>query len=779
MTATTDERVGSTVAGYRIERVLGRGGMSVVYLAEDLRLGRRVALKLLAPDLAADDRFRERFLRESRIAASLDHSNVIPIYEAGEADGLLYIAMRYVEGTELRSVLAREGRLSPARALDIVGQAATALDLAHARGLVHRDVKPANILIGKSDHAYLSDFGLTKQASTESGLTEAGQFVGTAEYIAPEQIEHGDVGAWSDVYSLACVLFECLTGEPPFRRDSLMALLWAHVHDPPPAASARNPRLPPAVDAVLARGMAKQPRARYATCGHLVAAARMALSLSASVPPPTRLGRVARRPALALGVLAAAAAVVAGAIGLALVVRDDPAAAGPTTSLDVDSLQRIDPRTGRLAATVPLGSTVSRVAVGGGSAWALDWDSRYRRVSVATNEAVGTGTTAGLASGIAVGFGSVWIANREGSTATTGTITEVDPRTGRARRVIPVAVTQRVPSEPTFGDVVADPSSRSVWVASPFELALKRIRPSLGTLVATVRIGRTTPRSIAAGEGAVWATTAFGVVRVDPRRNAVAARVPLPFDPRDVAAGAGSVWIANGTANSVWVLDPDTNRIVDRIPVGREPMAIAVGGGAVWVANRRDGTVSRIDPERGAVTARIQVGGHPDDVAVDAAGVWVAVHRPFAGADGKLTEREYASAVRAIAGETAGLAYAAFEPYYRLLRARDPVPADFETLTPPQLGHEVVAINRAQIDALSALEAPGGFAADHDRYISGLRELGRLHEQLAGEIERVQFPQAYDTMDAVNTFALQLRSELSPRFRELVPRYPLSCCSSN
>ena len=782
MAMTHDERLGTTLAGYRIERLLGRGGMSVVYLAEDLRLGRRVALKLIAPDLAADDRFRERFLRESRVAASLDHSNVIPIYEAGEAHGLLYIAMRFVEGTDLKSVLGRTGRLSVAMSLDLVGQAASALDLAHARGLVHRDVKPANILLADEDergrglHVYLSDFGLTKQASSESGLTDTGQFVGTAEYIAPEQIEHGDVGAWSDVYALSCVLFECLTGGPPFRRDSLMAMLWAHVHDPPPAASERRGGLPPVVDPVLARGMAKSPGDRYPSCGALVTAARGALSLGAAQQRRSRLEPLARKPAVALAGLAAVAAAVAAVVGLML-LRGDEAGAGPTTVPAVDSLQRIDPATNRLAATVPLGSVVWRVAAGEGSVWALDLDGRYRRVSVATNRAVGTGTTAGLASGIGVGFGAVWIANREGSTATSGTVTQVDPANGRARRVIPVPVSQRVPSEPTFADVVADPASGSVWVASPFELALKRIRPTLGTLVATVATGRTTPRQLAAGEGGVWATTNFGVLRVDPSRNAVVARVALPFDPRDIAVGAGAVWITSGTGHSVWVVDPATNRVVDRIPVGREPMGVAVGQRAVWVANRRDGTVSRIDPERGAVTATIRVGGHPEDVAVGSDGIWVAVHRPFAGADGELSEPEYAAAVRAITNDTSELAARAFESLYRLLRARDPVAPDVRLATPPQLGHEVVAINEGQLAYLAALEPPAAFAADHDRYVSGLREFGRLHARLAAELELAQFPQAYNTINAINTYALQVRSDLSPRFRELVPRTPLACCA--
>jgi YVTN family beta-propeller protein len=782
MTTASDTRIGTTLAGYRIERLLGRGGMSVVYLAEDLRLGRRVALKLLAPELAADERFRERFLRESRVAASLDHSNVIPIYEAGEAEGLLYIAMRYVEGTVLKAIIRDEAPLPPAEALQLVAQAAGALDLAHSRGLVHRDVKPGNILLaeeggrGAARHVYLSDFGLTKQATSESGLTETGHFVGTAEYIAPEQIEHGEVGGWSDVYALTCVLFECLTGEPPFRRDSLMAMLWAHVHDAPPAATERQPGLPNAIDAVLARGLAKSPRDRYGTCAELVAGARAALRLGEpAVAPPSLLVRLARRPALALGGLALAAALVALALGLLLIAREDESAAEPTVALEVDSLQRIDPADGRLAATVPLGSVVSRVAVGGGSVWALDLAGRYRRVDATRNTLAGTGTTAGSPTGISVGFGSVWIVNLEGSTATTGTVTQVDPRTGRTTRAIPVTVAQRVPREPTFSDIVADPAARALWVASPFSLTLKRIRPSLGTLEATVPVGAGPPRRVAAGEGAVWATTAFELVRVDPDRNAVAARVPLPFDPRDVAAGAGAIWIVNGTGDAVWVLDPATNRVVDRIPVGLEPMAVAVGAGSVWVANRRDGTVSRIDPRRGSVTATIHVGGSPQDVAVGPSGVWVAVHSGFAGADGKLNEREYLAAVEAITSEALRLAASAFEPLYRNLRARALIRLDFGRL-PPRLGHEVVEINRAQIGELSKLEPPPRFTADHRRYLAGLRDLGRLHAQLAAVLERGQNPKADRVVNEINTEVIALRAAVSPEFRDVLPYTPLSCC---
>ena len=279
-TAGVDPRIGTELAGYLIEALAGRGGMGVVYRAHHLHLERRVALKVLVPELADDPGFRERFLRESRVAASIDHKNVIPIYDAGEAEGVLYIAMRYVEGTDLRSLLVNDALVEPGRALAILGQVADALDAAHARGLVHRDVKPANILIAEEPgsqaetQVYVSDFGLTKATGSGPSLTATGQFVGTIDYASPEQIQGVKVDGRGDQYSLACVLQECLTGEPPFVRDSQLALLFAHVTDPPPPASERRPELPAALDAVLGKGLAKDPADRYESCRELVTAAR-------------------------------------------------------------------------------------------------------------------------------------------------------------------------------------------------------------------------------------------------------------------------------------------------------------------------------------------------------------------------------------------------------------------------------------------------------------------------------------------------------------------------
>src|SRR4051794_28952760 len=263
--------IGTTLGGYRIEQMAGRGGMGVVYIAEQLALGRRVALKVISPELAEDPGFRERFKHESRIAASIDHPNIIAVYEVGEVDGLLFLSMRYVEGTDLRELIRDAGRVPIARAARIVMQVAAALDAAHARGLVHRDVKPANVLIaaGDADHAFLTDFGLTKHLESASGLTNTGQWVGTADYVAPEQIQGAPIDARTDVYALGCMLFQMLTGEVPFPRDSQVAKIYAHLSEPPPRIDHASLGLPAELDAVVRRAMAKDPADRFQSAGDL------------------------------------------------------------------------------------------------------------------------------------------------------------------------------------------------------------------------------------------------------------------------------------------------------------------------------------------------------------------------------------------------------------------------------------------------------------------------------------------------------------------------------
>ena len=279
---------GDEFAGYRIERRLGRGGMGILYLAIEPGLDRRVALKLIAPEAAADPVFARRFAEESRIAASIEHPNVVPIYAAGEEAGVPFIAMRYVAGADLARRLTREGRLSPQAAVDLIAQIGNGLDAIHAAGLIHRDVKPANVLLSGgdgADHAYITDFGVARNAATQSGLTQTGRFVGTLDYVAPEQISGGAIDARVDVYALGCLLFKLLTGEVPYPREGEAARLYAHLNDPPPAPSLYVPEVSMALDDVVVRAMSKQPGDRYPSAGDLGRAATAALSGAAVAVP--------------------------------------------------------------------------------------------------------------------------------------------------------------------------------------------------------------------------------------------------------------------------------------------------------------------------------------------------------------------------------------------------------------------------------------------------------------------------------------------------------------
>ena len=276
---------GSWLGGYRLEQQVGAGGMAVVFRARDERLDRLVALKIMTPTIGSDDMFRQRFIRESRAAAAVDDPHIIPVYEAGEVGHVLFIAMRFVRGGDVRSLLRREGPLAPERVASIISPVASALDAAHAAGLVHRDVKPANILLdrrpGRPDHVYLSDFGLSKSAEVSLGLTAAGQFLGTPDYTAPEQIEGLPVDGRTDQYALACAVFELLTGQAPFHRTESFASIWAHLNKPPPSLTERRPELPPAVDAVIAKALAKAQVDRYETCWEFADALREALGMAA------------------------------------------------------------------------------------------------------------------------------------------------------------------------------------------------------------------------------------------------------------------------------------------------------------------------------------------------------------------------------------------------------------------------------------------------------------------------------------------------------------------
>ncbi|TDV40803.1 serine/threonine-protein kinase [Actinophytocola oryzae] len=286
-----EDLTGRRLGHYRIDGVLGKGGMSVMYRATDIRLGRKVALKVIAEHLTEDPEFRERFVDEARNTSAIDHANVVPLYDFGEVDGLLYIAMRLVDGSDLASLI-KDGPLAPERALALLSQVAEALDNLHERGLVHLDVKPANVLVtsreSSAEHVYVADFGLTRRGAT-GHRTRGGDFLGSPTYAAPEHLRGEPVDARTDAYSLACVLFACLSGRPPFQ-GAVPEVIQGHLNRDVPSLTEQARNLPPAIDEVIRRGMAKQPTQRYATCRELIAAARQALSQPVRRPPAVPVG---------------------------------------------------------------------------------------------------------------------------------------------------------------------------------------------------------------------------------------------------------------------------------------------------------------------------------------------------------------------------------------------------------------------------------------------------------------------------------------------------------
>jgi serine/threonine protein kinase len=362
---------GDDFAGYRIERRLGRGGMGILYLALEPGLERRVALKLIAPEAAADEVFARRFAEESKIAASIEHPNVVPIYGAGEEGGVPYIAMRYVAGADLAQRLTREGRLDPAVAIELIAQVGNGLDAIHAAGLVHRDVKPANVLLSGgdgADHAYITDFGVARNVSTESGLTMTGRFVGTLDYVAPEQISGGAVDARADVYALGCLLFKLLTGEVPFPKDGDAARLYAHLNDPPPAPSLYVPEVSMALDDVVIRAMSKPPEDRYPSAGDLGRAAQAAMRGEQLVVPERTVatGAAATQTTETIAVDKAASGPPAQPTAPTRRLADEPTRADDSSSAGPGKARRRLLLAGSVLAVAAIAAAVLALTNGGG-----------------------------------------------------------------------------------------------------------------------------------------------------------------------------------------------------------------------------------------------------------------------------------------------------------------------------------------------------------------------------------------------------------------------------
>jgi len=564
----------------------------------------------IARELAGQDGFRERFLRESRLAARLDHPAVVPVYDAREEDGELIVAMRLVEGGDLRKLIERDGPLPPARAVSLLGQVADALDAAHAAGIVHRDVKPHNILV-EGDRAYLSDFGLAK-ATAGTGAASSASIVGTVEYMAPEQWRGERVGPPADIYSLGCVLYEALTGIAPYaRKDGDV-----------------EPELPQGIDEVVERAVSKDPERRYATAGAMIAAARerqgatpAATRVLAGAPGRSTLPLAAdrgrgprgltrwRRPiasglltwmlaGLALVVVLTATAVLAlggGGVSVAAPIRVAP---GPlrlatgggyvwATSGSAGTLSRIDPDAREVVGTpLRLGRGIAGVAVGEGSVWvAAPRHGDVLRVEAASERVLGRIDVGGHPGAVAFGGHRVWVADEAG-----GGVTAINASGGRIlkRGIAPHSAPLRL----AIG-------AGGLWVSSASTGAIRRIDLGDATAGPAIPVGRG-PSGITVGHGYVWVANsrAQSIARVDP---SIDARLGEPFEvggrPGGIDAGTTIVWVANASENSVSRLDIVNGEAEGSpIAVGPNPGAVVVGEEAVWVANNGDGTVTRIEP---------------------------------------------------------------------------------------------------------------------------------------------------------------------------------------
>ncbi len=577
--------------------------MGVVYRATHLALDRQVALKVIARHLSSDERFRERFLRESRLAASLDHPNVVPVYDAREEDGELIVAMRLIGGGDLKKRIA-SGPLAPEEAIDLLGQVGEALDSAHQAGIVHRDVKPHNILL-EGDHAYLSDFGLAKALGDSGAQLTGASIVGTVEYMSPEQWRGQDVGPAADVYSLGCVLYEALTGIVPFARR----------------AGDAEPEMPAGLDAVIERSVSKDPAERYPTAGALIEAARerqgatpTATRVLTDTPgAPTRAlvedeGGLRRRlravrwgwlvtPALLIALIAAFVLLLGGddvSVSSPIAVGTPPlrVAAGEgavwVTSAADGTLTRIDPETQRvIGEPLRLGPGVSAVAVGRKSVWVSSpREGSVIRVDPASDEVIGRIPVSGRPGALIVSGGRVWVADEGGAG-----VSAINPHGERVYRrgIVPHAAPLRLAG-----------GAGGVWVSSASTGTVRRIDPSTAAAAGTpIRAGRG-PAGVTVGGGLVWVANSRSdtVTRVDPSIQTILGDpIAVGGRPGGIDAGTNLVWVASAADDTVSRIDIENGDVVgDPIDVGPEPGAISIGEEAVWVANNGDGTVTRIEP---------------------------------------------------------------------------------------------------------------------------------------------------------------------------------------
>ncbi len=573
--------------------------MGVVYRATHLALDRPVALKVIARQYAADEGFRERFLRESRLAARLDHPAVVPVYDAREEDGELIVAMRLIAGGDLKKRLAA-APLPPAQAVALLGQVAAALDAAHAAGIVHRDVKPHNVLL-EGERAYLTDFGLAK-ALGDSGVLSGTSIVGTVEYMSPEQWRGEQVGPAADVYSLGCVLYECLTGVVPYGR---------HEGD-------AEPQMPQGLDRVIERAVAKDPAARYATAGELIEAARAYVDAPPAVTEV--LADPADRPTGRAGAYAPIWASNSRHVGWRDRVAGWPRAwlvapAIVVVALIVAALLLLGGGGPSVSSPIEVARPPLRLAVGVGSVWATSaTDGTLSRIDPETRRVVGAPLRVerGI-SGVAVGQGSVWVSSPRDSE-----VLRIDPETQRVAERIDVGGR---PGAIVFG-------GGRVWVADDDGGGVTAINAQGGRIFKRGIPPHVAPLRLAVGAGAVWASSAStgAVRRIDLGSASASTPIPVGRGPAGITVGGGLVWVANSRSDSVTRVDPATRTLVGLpIAVGERPGGIDAGTESVWVANSAAGTVSRIGIESGETEGGpIAVGPDPGAIAIGLDAVWVA-----------------------------------------------------------------------------------------------------------------------------------------------------------
>ncbi len=554
--------------------------MGVVYRATHLALDRPVALKVIARQFAGDEGFRNRFLRESRLAARLDHPAVVPVFDAREEDGELIVAMRLIEGGDLKKRIERDGPLSPAEAVALLAQIADALDTAHAAGIVHRDVKPHNIML-EGERAYLTDFGLAK-ALGDSGVLSGASIVGTVEYMSPEQWRGEQVGPPADIYSLGCVLYEALTGVVPYARR----------------ARETEPEMPAGLDRVIERAVSKDPGDRYPSAGALIEAAS---ERQGATPAATRvLSDSADRPTLGRAggegrwrwLLAGLAVVAMAAALVAWLLADDGISVSPPIAVGAPPL--------RLAVGP---ETVWVTSAPDGTLSGIDPESRQ----VSSRLRIGRG-----ASGVTIGAGSVWVSNSR-----TGTVLRIDP----VERV-----TARIPVGGRPGAIVF--AGGRVWVADEGGSGVTAINPRGGLVFKRAIPPQAAPLRLAAGAGGVWVSSAStgAIRRIDLSTATAGAPIPVGRGPAGITVGGGLVWVATSRVDQVTRVDPSTRSLFG-LPteVGDRPGGIDAGTSVVWIANTGDGTVSRLDIESGEPLGdAVEVGPSPGAVAVGGEAVWVA-----------------------------------------------------------------------------------------------------------------------------------------------------------